>query len=325
MTFHPKQQGSVSIIIPCYNGRAHLPRLAQNLTALRTEAAELIFVDDGSTDGSVELCRELMPDATILRQTHAGVAAARNTGARDARGDFVQLLDVDDAIQPDKMRAQAAYAVEQGLDVVYSGWQIVVVDGDQVTREPVCDGAMPCEPVAALLAGWWVPPHAYLIRRSAYWEIGGSDSSLVNAQDFDLVLRLAIAGKKFGHQASHLADYYRYLRQSSLARGPRKQYWSDYEKAVAKALHLLREQGALTPEREKAAAKKLHSIARSVYSIDRNWFRRVMQLTLELDPVFEPTGTMIYRMAVKWLGWERAEALAFRTRGVSSMARRIFL
>jgi len=302
--------GGVSIIIPCFNGARYLAGLATCLATVKLEAREIIFVDDGSTDSSGDLFVDLVPKARVVRQINCGVASARNAGAAAAQGEFLQFLDADDVILPGKLDAQASYASRCGMDVLYSGWQMVVVDGQRVNRELVCDQLMPCEPVAALLSGWWVPPHAYLIRRSAYVAVGGSDASLVNAQDYDLLVRMAIAGCTFGHMPGHYCDYYRYLEATSLARGPRRQYWSDYEKAVENAIALLERSDGFDDARRMAAAQKLHSIARSVYSIDRVWFDRVVQRIHEIAPGFVPVGTLSYKTAVRVLGMSNAERTA---------------
>jgi glycosyltransferase involved in cell wall biosynthesis len=310
MTATPLERPFVSIIVPCYNGRNYIRGLAEALTTVRKETFEVIFVDDGSTDGTAEIFGELMPDSIVLRQANSGVANARNTGARAARGEFLQLLDADDIIRPGKLYTQAAFAKKGDLDVVYSGWQMVVVDGKRRTREPACDRPMPCEPVAALLGGWWVPPHAYLVRRSAYWDVGGSDPTLVNAQDFDVILRMAIANKKFAHMPGCFADYYRYEKATSLARGPREQYWTDYERATDKAISLLGNQGALSSERRTAAAQKFHAVARNVYSFDKARFNTLIQKITELDPFFQPQGSSGYRIAARLLGLQKAEEFA---------------
>jgi glycosyltransferase involved in cell wall biosynthesis len=305
---------SVSIVIPCFNGSRYLGGLAGSLSKLRGEFLEIIFVDDGSADESADIFSRLVPDAQIIRQTNSGVAAARNAGAAAASGEFLQLLDADDVILPGKLAQQATLAAREGLDVVYSSWQMVVRYPDRVVREPLRDTPMPTEPVAALLSGWWIPPHAYLIRREAYEQIGGSDAGLINAQDFDVVLRLAIAGATFGHLPVHYADYYRYPDITSLARGPRRQYYSDYEKAVEKAVALLARDGGLTLSRRRAASQKLHSIARSVYGLDKAWFRRLVFRIYELDPDFRTSGSQLYGLVSRVAGLAASEAIAARTR-----------
>lgn len=306
----------VSIIIPCFNGVQYVPRLAASLAAVEAEAREIIFVDDGSTDASGNLFFKLVPTARIIRQANAGVAAARNAGAEIAKGEFLQFLDVDDVIFPGKLRSQVSFATQSGVDVVYCDWQMVVVGHGHETREPVFERPMSVDPIAALLGGWWVPPHAYLVRGSSYWNVGGSDPELVNAQDFDLVLRMAIAGSAFGHVRGHYCDYYRFLEATSLARGPRRQYWLDYERAVEKAIVLLEHNNQFNLSRRTAAAHKLHSVARSVYLLDRSWFDRLVKRMEDIAPEFVPSGGLAYRATTYLVGMANAEKIA-------SIARRL--
>ncbi|MWV26977.1 glycosyltransferase family 2 protein [Aurantiacibacter rhizosphaerae] len=306
----------VSIIVPCYNGVPWLERLAQTLAPYRVEGVEIIFVDDGSTDDSAAAFQNFIPEAHILQQKNAGVAAARNAGASVALGQYLQFLDADDVILPGKFDAQISAASARELDVVYSDWRMVVVDSERIEYEPLRNKPMSSEPVAALLLGWWVPQHAYLIRKSAYDAIGGSNSKLVNAQDFDLVLRLAIEGKKFGHVPGLFAEYFRFVQAKSLAQGPRKQYWSDYETAVLDAVNIMEANDGLTLERRKAAAEKLHVIARSVYAIDKEWFSRLLCHLDALCPDYKPSGGGAYAAFGRVAGLRAAEAFAHGTRAL---------
>lgn len=302
---------SVSIVIPCYNGIEYLENLVSSLQSPILEVgAEIIFVDDGSSDGSADAFRKLMPTATVIEQDNAGVAAARNTGAEAASGKFLQLLDADDIILPGKLIAQLQMADQSGADIIYSDWRMAISYPDRIEYEPWNTTPMPTEPVAALMAGWWAPPHAYLIRSEAYKAVGGSDSSLVNAQDFDVLLRMAINGASYQYAPGHFSDYYRYVGTTSLARGPRNQYWSDYDRSLSNAIDELLSMHAFSTERRRAAATKLHTIARGAYQIDRDWYARLKARIFEIDPRFRPTGPVMYTLVARTFGMSTAEKLA---------------
>jgi glycosyltransferase involved in cell wall biosynthesis len=305
---------TVTIVIPCFNSLWILPSLIDSLKPLLRNDVEVVFVDDGSTDNTASALRELMPEATLISQKNRGVAAARNSGVEVAKAEFIQFLDADDTIEGGKFEAQIEMAKRQNLDVVYSDWRMVIIDPEGVECEPWHIGEAPVEMISALLGSWWAPPHAYLVRRLAYCDIGGSDENLVNAQDFDLWVRLAIAGKRFGYVAGNFANYYRYKQRESLARGPRPQYWGDYEKAVRKAVSLLEAGGALTPQRRGAAANRLLLIARNVFLIDQTWFESLVDLIYTLDPFFKPAGSRTYRLAANLLGLRKAETIAVWSR-----------
>lgn len=112
----------VSVVIPTYNRAHYLPECLRSVQQQTYQNLEVLVVDDGSTDGTRELmagiCRE---DGRIkyITQPNGGVSAARNTGLRAAQGDFIALLDSDDAWLPWKIQAQltafAALPPEVGM------------------------------------------------------------------------------------------------------------------------------------------------------------------------------------------------------------------
>ena len=91
-------QTLVSVIIPSYNYAAFLPQAVASVLGQRAPGldVEVIVVDDGSTDNTVEVAESLGSDITFIRQANAGPSAARNAGLRVASGDFVAFLDADD-------------------------------------------------------------------------------------------------------------------------------------------------------------------------------------------------------------------------------------
>ncbi|MCB1713751.1 MAG: glycosyltransferase family 2 protein, partial [Candidatus Competibacteraceae bacterium] len=98
---------TISVIIPAHN-RAHtLPRALDSVLAQTRPADEVILVDDGSTDDTAALLQAHYPTVRYLHQPNQGVSAARNSGIRLARGDWIALLDSDDAWLPHKLACQA--------------------------------------------------------------------------------------------------------------------------------------------------------------------------------------------------------------------------
>ncbi len=97
----------VSIIIPCYNAERWLAETLESALAQTWPDKEIIVINDGSHDGSLALARRFEPRGVrVIDQPNGGAAAARNHGLREARGDFIQFLDADDLISPDKIAAQ---------------------------------------------------------------------------------------------------------------------------------------------------------------------------------------------------------------------------
>lgn len=309
----------LSIIIPCYNGATSITKLQSSLDRLQPQP-NIIFVDDGSTDNSKQVIQEFFPNAQYLYQNNAGVAAARNTGAKKAHTEYLLFLDCDDTLNPKTLWKRIAFAQENNLDVLTSSWRMEIRSHDQVTLENIRYMDHVTDPVEALLKGsWWGPPHAYIIKRSAYWEIDGADETLINAQDFDVWIRLAIAYRKWGFCKDLCGHYVRDINQSSLARGPRKQYWADTHKVVNKAIQSLKTEGALTAERQTAAAYRLHSAAKNIYSIDVHWYKQVIAQVKELAPAFTPEGTRLYQITAQMLGLEKADKIAHLKRAFKKL------
>jgi glycosyltransferase involved in cell wall biosynthesis len=93
----------VSVVTPCFNGAEFIDGCVRSILEQNT-SCEIIVVDDGSTDDTVErarsLAREIPVHMTVISQNNAGPAAARNAGLRQARGKYVCFLDVDDRYLP---------------------------------------------------------------------------------------------------------------------------------------------------------------------------------------------------------------------------------
>ena len=98
----------VSIVIPVYNAAS---TMIQALESLRTQcfhSMEIIVVNDGSTDGTLEILRK-QPDITLLDHSHRGIAPALNDGLAAARGDYIARMDADDFCHPDRIEKQASF------------------------------------------------------------------------------------------------------------------------------------------------------------------------------------------------------------------------
>jgi glycosyltransferase involved in cell wall biosynthesis len=307
----------VSIVVPCYNGERYLPGLAQSLAPVVADGrgdCEVIFVDDGSTDRSAELARKYLSGARFVRQQNRGLSAARNAGVAEARGEYLQLLDVDDTIEPEKLEVQAAAADKAGADVVYSDWRLLTLDNGAVRSEVFAPAQAPCEMVEALFIGWYVPPVGYLFRRSTYVALGGCDESIKVWEDFDLFLRLAMAGTRHVYAPGVLSNYYRYLDVRSLARRDPQGSALSRERVLLKTLETLARANALTPPRRKAAARALFGVLRTAGIGDPSWLRAIAAKIRELDPAFKPHGPAPYRAAASTLGIVKAERLAVQLR-----------
>lgn len=208
---------SVSGIIPSYNGARFLSEAIESVLAQTYREFEIIVVDDGSTDNSGEIARGY-PGVRVISQENQGVAAARNTGLHESRGDFLVFLDADDRLLPN--------ALEVGMNCLNAHPECGFVFG--LARLIGADGApwpdrlqwqikMAPYPehfhYEVLLSGrTLVPPCTAMFRRPVFESIGGFDTFLRRMQDYDIYLRIAQAFPIFCH--NQVIVEYRQHRQN---------------------------------------------------------------------------------------------------------------
>ena len=113
-----------SFIIPVYNCKDYLPACVESIRAVGLELFEILLVDDGSTDGSGEVCDALVaryPEVRAVHQTNAGASAARNQGIREATGERILFIDADDSIDSKALGTVLADSRCQQVDLVIFG------------------------------------------------------------------------------------------------------------------------------------------------------------------------------------------------------------
>ncbi len=119
----------VSVIIPIYNAYEYLRPAMDSVTNQTLREIEIICVDDGSTDHSLEIIKEYQAAddrIRIVTENNAGVAIARNNGIRRARGEYVAFLDADDFIAPDCLEKMYVLAKEKDLDIAIAQYDIFI-------------------------------------------------------------------------------------------------------------------------------------------------------------------------------------------------------
>ena len=97
----------VSVIVPVYNAEKCLPRCVESILSQTYKDLEIILVDDGATDDSPRICDDYaVKDSRIkvIHQKNGGISNARNTGLKNAKGDYIQLVDHDDVIHPQMVK-----------------------------------------------------------------------------------------------------------------------------------------------------------------------------------------------------------------------------
>lgn len=124
----------LSIIVPIYNVEKYLERCITSLLQqdISMEYYEIIMVNDGSTDNSLSIAEEIATkheNIRIISQTNKGLAAARNTGIRNATGKYLMFVDSDDYIMPNILSSMLKTAEQQQLDILEARMKVMKADG----------------------------------------------------------------------------------------------------------------------------------------------------------------------------------------------------
>ena len=204
----------VTIVIPTYNALAFLPETLASVYQQTYQDFEVIVVDDGSADGSLDwLKAQNFARLRALSQENQGVSVARNRGVREARGEFIAFLDADDLWEPEKLEKQlAVFAAKPDTGLVHTGTRILEADGslgatfgvsaegDTLTRvirsNPIRCGSTP------------------LVKKACFEEVGLFDSSLLRSEDWEMWVRVA-AKYPFGVVDEPLVRYRQHASNKS--------------------------------------------------------------------------------------------------------------
>lgn len=115
---------TVSIIIPVYQGKSYLKRCIDSVLAQSCQEYEIILVDDGSTDGSAEICDEYaekQKTITVIHKENGGLSSARNAGLEIASGEYVMFIDADDVVHSKMLETELKVLKEENADIFICG------------------------------------------------------------------------------------------------------------------------------------------------------------------------------------------------------------
>jgi glycosyltransferase involved in cell wall biosynthesis len=218
----PAPAPEVSVLMACRNGLPFLEEALDGLAAQTLSDWELILVDGGSTDGSVELARRYGPRVRIVSAPdRPRPGEARNRAAALSRAPFLAFLDADDRWRRDKLERQVALLRRSGAVLVYSDCH--VVDGTGRALGRYLDRHRPARGAVAhaLVRENFIPLSTVLVTRAAFQEVGGFPPGYWAAADYAFTLKVSPLGD-FEYEMEALADYRVHAR--SLTRDFRMAY-----------------------------------------------------------------------------------------------------
>lgn len=190
----------VSVIIPNYNRDSIIGETIDNMLRQSLPPQEVIVVDDGSTDNSVEVIKSFGDRVTLIKQKNQGPGAARNAGLKIASGEFIQLMDSDDLLSLNKLEIQAKKLIKENADLVYSPWVKVLFEQKNIKLQDVVlqQAAVPNYQnlITWFLTGWSVVLQQSLLRHSLIKKVGFYRTDIWTCDDSDFFLRILFAHPK---------------------------------------------------------------------------------------------------------------------------------
>ncbi len=192
-----EKRPTVSVILPIYNGERYVQEALDSVFAQTFCDYDVVCVDDGSTDRSLQLLGPYRSRLIVITQANAGQSAARNQGVHASTGRYLAFLDQDDRWYPHKL-AQQVDCLEARKDVgmVYcnsdrmdSTGHITQV-GTTKAEQPRAQKSL----LGRLIGEGLVLPSSMLVRREIFERVGGFDPQLRGFEDFDLCARLTQQG-----------------------------------------------------------------------------------------------------------------------------------
>ena len=208
----------ITVVMPVYNTAAYVADAVTSVLVQTYENFELLIIDDAGQDNSIEICEAIDdPRIRIIKQANRGLAGARNTGIRNARGSLVAFLDSDDLWMPRKLELHVQhFAMNESLGVSYSGSLLIDDDGvpmnvrmtpkledvrarDVFLRNPVGNGSAPVIRRETLDAISFEGPRG---------EMNWFDETFRQSEDIECWLRIALLTRwRFEGVAGYLTIY----------------------------------------------------------------------------------------------------------------------
>ncbi|MBN1846266.1 MAG: glycosyltransferase family 2 protein [Sedimentisphaerales bacterium] len=213
----------ITVVIPAYNAGRYVGRALDSVLAQTYPAAEILVVDDGSTDETGRIARSYGPPVRCIRQENAGVSAARNTGVEAAGGDWIAFLDADDEWLVDKLRLQVGL-LRRNPELVWTAGNFIRCLCAENRRGPDIDPARArrllagCEFFDSYFtayrqgSGGWTG--TMLIRKQALQEAGRFPVGRQKGEDLDMWWRIAYRHPAIGYVPEPLAVYHMNIPES---------------------------------------------------------------------------------------------------------------
>ncbi|MBW4647117.1 MAG: glycosyltransferase [Kastovskya adunca ATA6-11-RM4] len=311
----------VSVIIPCFNAQKWVAEAIDSCLKQTYPQIEIIVIDDGSTDNSLEIVKSYKDKVIWETGANRGGNYARNRGFTLSKGEYIQYLDADDYLLPEKIEKQVQALEATKTDVVYGDWRYKkhLPNGNSFLEDIKTCGPKTDFLESLLANDRWVPPVALLFTRDIISRSSGWDENFKAAQDRDFLLSLAIDGAKFTYQPI-CHSIYRSHGKVTVSTTSKLHWLRSHCLVMEKAEKKLAQSGRLSLNYRQALAKAYFEMGREyLYGDSSNpenskcWhYLQVLKKSLSVYPEFQVTyRNIVYKLTQKYLGSSQSELLAY--------------
>ncbi len=303
----------VSIIIPCYNAEPWIAEALESALAQTHPDREIIVVDDGSKDASVDVVRRFTARGVqLVRQPNRGASAARNAGLAAARGDWFQFLDADDLLAPDKIARQLELADRIGREFAFCAqWTRFTTTLAQAdfTPQPLCmDAAAVDWLVLKMEQNRMMHPAAWLITRELADKAGPWNEQLSLDDDGEYFTRI-VAASRGVRCCPRAMSYYRSRISGSLSGRKSERALASAFAAIESAVQQLL-QLEDSPRTHHAGAVAWQRFIYEAYPGGRSERRVAAQRVAHYGGCsLAPEGGPRFQRLSRWVGWKMAKRL----------------
>ena len=308
----------VSILIPCYNAEGWVAQAIQSAIDQTYGNKEVIVVDDGSSDRSLEIIKSFGDRIRWETQPNQGGNITRNRLLEISTGEWLQYLDADDYLQPDKVGKQVEFLTQHPhVDIIYSPNIYEYHDGNG-SRQEILPIPEPHDPWI-LLARWFLPQtNSPLWRKQAILDVGKWKVEQPCCQEHELYLRLLMANKQFEYYPE-AGSVYRQWSEETLCKRNKPETQRQRLAIKDRLEEHLKATNKLTQERLNAINQARFECARMIWLSDRQWARELIAKIGSTEINFVPSGAAapkFYQLIYRLFGFAMAEHIALLKRRI---------
>ena len=310
----------VSVIIPCYNNEEWIAAAIDSALSQTYTPIEVIVIDDGSTDKSLEIIKSYGDRLKWETGVNRGQSAARNRGFKLSSGKYIQWLDADDYIFPDKIMHQVQYLETVDCDIVYGDWIYQTHDQlkiDEISLSDINITGKSQDILRDLLEGLALTVMNCLTKREVVESVNGFDEDLRACEDVLFWIKAAILRVKFGYQPGCYSVYRRH-KNDTVSTISIKALCDSADIAFMKAYELLLKSDMFEKYR-KGLASLYFTLGKLYLYVDFNSASKCMKKVDFFCPNYKPNRNSVYEKSFIYFGFKITSGLFILTNNFKKM------